>query len=83
MDRRWERLHSNGWRGVVIQTAEDWYTGYAQPPGEPATPALQHQVFAACRDAADANVAAHPCSCPDWREVLLPHELGHRQPPVK
>jgi hypothetical protein len=84
IDRRWERLHSNGWRGIVIQNAENWYTGYAQPPSAiKPTAALQNPVFAACCDAADINVPHHACSCPDWREVFLPHELGHRHPPTK
>lgn len=82
IDRRWERLHSNGWRSIVKQNSENWFTGYAQPPTEVTpTPALQHADFAACREAAEQNVPPHACTCAGWREVLLPHELGHRQPP--
>jgi hypothetical protein len=81
LDRRWERLHANGWRSVVVQKDENWYTGYALPPATfKATPALQHHLFAACREAAEEKIPSHKCTCPDWREVLLPHELGSRQP---
>jgi hypothetical protein len=81
IDRRWERLHANGWRSVVVQSDENWYTGYALPPATiEATAALQHHVFAACMEAAEEKVPSHTCTCPDWREVLLPHELGSRHP---
>jgi hypothetical protein len=82
IDRRWERLHSNGWRSIVTQNDENWFTGYAQPPtAVMPTPALQNHLFEACREAADSNIPQHTCvACSPWREVLLPHELGHRHP---
>ena len=70
IDRRWERLHLNGWRSIVTQNGENWFTGYAQPPtAVKPTPALQHSDFTACRDAAEDNVPPHDCRCPVWREV--------------
>jgi hypothetical protein len=73
LDRRWERLHHNGWRGVVVQSHDDWCTAYAQPPGvAKPTPALQHRDFEHCQQSADQHVPAHQCACPPWREILLP-----------
>jgi hypothetical protein len=79
IDRRWERLHVNGWRSVVVQGHPDWYTGFAEPPkGAAPTPAAQHHELDECQTAADASVAPHRCKCGDWREVFLPHVLGSR-----
>ena len=73
--------HANGWRSVVVQSDENWYTGYALPTGDRgsdtriAAPSVRR-----VPEAAEENVPTHRCTCPDWREVLLPHELGSRQP---
>lgn len=76
IDRRWERLHTNGWLAVVVQTHDDWYTAFAQPPGSTKpTPALQHHQLDICQRTADQHVPPHECCCPAWREILLPHEL--------
>ena len=80
-ERRWERQHTNGWRSIVVETHEQWYTGWAQPPGRTrSTPALQGTDLGKCQAAADDSVPAHNCRCPAWQEVGLPRRWPRKEP---
>ncbi len=76
IDRRWERVHRNGWRSVVVQNHDDSFIAFAElTSGTRPTPALQHSGLDAGQRAADDKVPAHECGCAPWREVHLPHDL--------
>ena len=80
-ERRWERQHAIGWRCIVAETHEGWYTAWAQPPGQARpTPAFQGDDRARCQVTADEQVPAHPCRCPAWREIVRPRRWPRKQP---
>jgi hypothetical protein len=80
-ERRWERTHTMGWRSIVVETHERWYTAWAQPPGRSrSTPALQSEDLAQCQQAADAGVPAHECFCEPWREIFPPRRWPRNHP---
>jgi hypothetical protein len=80
-ERRWERHHTMGWRSVVVETHEGWYTAWAQPPGRSrSTPALQDDDLVRCQEAADARIPPHDCRCDPWREISPPRRWPRTQP---
>ena len=70
-----------GWRSIVVETHEKWYTAWAQPPGRfRSTPALQGDDLIKCQQAADSGVPAHECHCPPWQEISPPRRWPRSHP---